>query len=69
MDSQITPVITTTSDQTTPLDPLHRVFVPIEKRMLDGNWRFRTLDKTQYTRDGKTGVIRRAVPKVKRAYR
>lgn len=47
----------------TTIDPRRRVYVPIEKRMLDGNWRFRTEDKTRYTRDQHTGTIRRADPK------
>jgi hypothetical protein len=46
-----------------PLDPLRRVFIPIEKVMTNGNFRFRTLDRTRYTRDGTTGAIRRADPK------
>lgn len=45
------------------LDPLRRVFIPIEKRMLDGNWRFRTSDKERYTRNGTTGTVYRADPK------
>ena len=41
------------------IDPLRRVFIPIERRKLNGNWVFRTQDGQQYERD-KHGVIRRA---------
>ena len=47
-----------------PLDPLRRVLVPIEKRMTNGNWVFRTSDNVRYIRMDNTGVIRRAQPKV-----
>jgi hypothetical protein len=46
-----------------PLDPLRRVFVPIEKRMLNGQMTFRTTDQTQYFCDDK-GVIKRRFAKV-----
>lgn len=46
-----------------PLDPLRRVFVPIEKRMLDGRMIFQTTDRCQYLRDDR-GVIVRRYPKV-----
>lgn len=45
------------------IDPLRRVFIPIEKEMLNGDWRFRTTDRRRYTRNGTTGVIRRTDPK------
>lgn len=47
------------------LDPLRRVFVPIERKNLDGTAVFFTTDKTQYIR-GINGEIRRARPKVKK---
>ena len=46
------------------LDPLRRVFVPIEKRDMHGVWHFATVDSDRYTRDPTTGVIRRVQPKV-----
>lgn len=45
------------------IDPLQRVFVPIEKRREDGTRVLYTTDKTKYIR-GVDGVIRRADPKV-----
>ena len=45
------------------IDPLNRVFVPIEKRMLNGNLTFQTSDKERYVRTS-DGVIRRSTPKV-----
>ena len=48
-----------TQDKTPIINPLRRVFVPIERRQLDGTWRFRTQDKQQYERHPVTGVIRR----------
>jgi len=45
------------------VNPLRRVFVPIEKRMADGNFRLRTTDRTRYTRNAHTGTIFRADPK------
>ena len=44
------------------VNPLRRVFVPIEKRMADGNFRLRTTDRTRYTRNAHTGTIFRADP-------
>lgn len=38
---------------------LNRVYVPIEKRQIDGSFRFRTSDKRRYERHPVTGVIRR----------
>lgn len=47
------------TDQRQPIDPLRRVFEPIEKRQLDGtSTRFQTVDGVEYTRDA-NGVIRR----------
>lgn len=46
------------------IDPLHRAFVPIEKRNVNGQLMFKTLDKTLYVRTD-AGAIRRAVPKVR----
>jgi hypothetical protein len=59
-----------TPDQQVPIDPrrrvdlqlkavLNRVYVPIEKRQMDGSFRFRTSDKRRYERHPVTGVIRR----------
>ena len=49
---------------TTPsLDPLRRVFVPIEKRTLNGTLVFRTMDNQMYCRLA-SGSIRRVTPKV-----
>jgi hypothetical protein len=42
------------------IDP-RRVFIPVEKRNLDGSWVFRTLDGEKYRRD-ENGVIRKVVP-------
>jgi len=50
---------------TTPaLDPLRRVFIPIEKRNVHGVWTFETTDGERYLRDPNTGVIRSAVVKI-----
>jgi hypothetical protein len=49
---------TANTDQRTSIDPLRRVFVPIERRMSDGNFRFRTQDKQRYVRLA-NGQIRR----------
>ena len=46
-----------------PIDPLQRVFVPEEKRDVNGNYVFKTIDHTAYIR-GKNGSIRRVSPKV-----
>ncbi|MFI5222673.1 MAG: hypothetical protein ACHQX3_00260 [Nitrospirales bacterium] len=46
-----------------PIDPLRRVFVPIEKRMTNGNLTFQTMDREQYIRTP-DGVIRRKKSKV-----
>lgn len=51
------------ADQQPSIDPLRRVFVPIEKRTLNGTLVFKTHDKTIYARLD-NGSIRRAVPKV-----
>jgi hypothetical protein len=50
-------------DQQRPIDPLRRVFVPIEKRTANGTLVFRTLDKQVYVRL-EDGSIRRATPKM-----
>jgi hypothetical protein len=50
-------------DRDAPLDPLRRVFVPVEKRTAQGTLVFRTTDKDLYFR-GPDGSIRRSVPKV-----
>ena len=47
-----------------PIDPLRRVFIPIEKRREDGTRVLWTSDKTKYVR-GTDGTIRRAAPKVR----
>lgn len=46
-----------------PIDPLQRVFVPIEKRMTNGNLTFQTTDHQRYIRSS-DGSIRRSTPKV-----
>lgn len=46
------------------IDPLKRVFVPVEKRTEKGTTVFRTLDKQVYARL-EDGSIRRAVPRVR----
>lgn len=49
-----------------PVEELRRrVFVPIERRNLDGTYTFRTSDKEKYIRLP-NGQIRRAVPKPRR---
>lgn len=57
---------TVTADNTGPaqIDPLHRIWVPREKRDADGHWVFQTSDGERYRRDAGTGVIRNAAPKV-----
>jgi hypothetical protein len=45
------------------IDPLRRVFVPIERKTPAGTWVFRTLDREMYARAG-DGSIRRVTPKV-----
>jgi hypothetical protein len=52
------------SASTPPLDPSQRIWIPIEKRNVVGDWVFQTHDKDQYVRDQHTGVIRRKHPKV-----
>lgn len=42
-----------------PLDPLQRVFVPIERRNVDGDFVFQTQDGKKYIRNRETGQIRR----------
>jgi len=51
-------------DQGQIIDPLRRVFVPIEKRDVRGNWVFQTLDKQKYIRNAATGQIRTLTRKV-----
>jgi len=53
-----------TLDQRPPIDPLRRVWVPIEKKMPDGNMLLRTTDKTVYIRL-ENGAIMRAQPKLR----
>ena len=53
----------TEADNATKIDPLHRVFVPIEGRNVRGQWTFRTMDRDEYYRDV-NGCIRRKYPKV-----
>ena len=49
---------------TTPaLDPLRRVFIPVEKRASNGDWLFETSDGHTYRR-GIDGVIRSRMPKI-----
>ena len=48
-------------EKVAPIDPLRRVWVPIE----DKNGRFMTHDREVYVRDQTTGAIRRARPKLK----
>lgn len=50
-------------------DLLRRVFVPVEHRMSDGNFIFRTTDREVYQRDAETGVIRRVRAKVSKQER
>ena len=50
-------------DQQRPIDPLRRVFVPIEKKTANGTIVFCTLDKQLYARL-EDGSIRRATPKM-----
>lgn len=50
--------------QQPPLDPLRRVFVPIERKTEKGTTVFRTTDKMIYARLT-DGSIRRAVPKAR----
>lgn len=45
------------------IDPLRRIWVPIEKRNTDGSWGFRTTDGERYRRD-ENGVIRSIAKKV-----
>ena len=47
-----------------PLDPLRRVWIPVEKRTTAGTLVFKTSDNTLYARL-ESGAIRRAHPKVK----
>ncbi len=47
-----------------PLDPLRRVFIPIERRTANGTLVFKTTDGELYARLS-DGSIRRAHPKVK----
>lgn len=49
------------TDDQIPAD--RRVFVPREKRDVDGNWVFRTSDGDRYVRDAR-GTVRRLTPKV-----
>lgn len=54
-----------THKQKPTIDPLRRVFVPIEKRTAKGTIVFRTSDKTMYARLEEGGPIRRVVPKIR----
>jgi hypothetical protein len=47
----------------TKIDPLQRVFIPVERRNMDGTMSFRTIDGMKYKR-GVDGTIRRVTPKV-----
>lgn len=53
---------TTKTGQRTTIDPLRRVFVPIEKRTTTGDVRFQTRDGVLYERNLLTGVIKRVIP-------
>ena len=55
-------VVIRPSAQPAPIDPLRRVFVPIEKRTEKGTMVFKTLDNTHYARL-EDGSIRRTTPK------
>lgn len=57
------PAVTTASNQKPSIDPLRRVFVPIEKRTPNGTWVFKTTDQTMYFR-APDGSMRRVQPKV-----
>lgn len=46
------------------IDPLRRVFIPIERQAQNGTFVFRTTDNMTYARLG-DGSIRRAQPKVR----
>ena len=59
-DGLVTQVI---ADQQPPIDPLRRVWIPVEKRTSAGTLVFRTSDKTLYFR-APDGSIRHSVPKV-----
>lgn len=52
----------TAADQRTPIDPLRRVFIPIERKQSDGTVRFKTHDKREYERRA-DGSIRRIHPR------
>ena len=52
------------SDQQSPINPLRRVFIPIEKRTSNGTIVFRTTDKQMYVRLADDS-IRRATPKLR----
>ena len=47
-----------------PINPLQRVFIPIEKRNVLGQLTFQTLDRTKYVRHV-SGAFVRAVPKMR----
>jgi hypothetical protein len=51
------------SNDKRPIDPLRRVFIPIERRTSNGTTVFKTQDKMVYARL-EDGSIRRAIPKV-----
>jgi len=63
MDDQLKDGSATATDQRRPIDPLRRVFIPIEKRNSKGMLVFRTHDKQLYVRM-ENGSIRRATPKI-----
>lgn len=58
------PQVTAKDAKVQEIDPLRRVFVPIEKRTSQGTWVFRTQDNEMYARLT-DGSIRRATPKLR----
>jgi len=58
------PLEETKANVSEPIDPLRRVWIPIEKKLPDGNMLFRTTDKTVYVRL-QNGAIMRARPKLR----
>lgn len=53
----------TIKQEASQIDPLRRVFVPVERKNTDGTYVLRTHDKTTYIR-GADGVLRRQIPKM-----
>lgn len=47
------------------IDPLRRVFIPVERVMQNGTIVFRTQDSTVYVRAKEGGPMLRAVPKIR----